>query len=155
MSVNKPYSLDNFPGTYSNRVFVGGPYHGIYMRILQRISEAVEDAGFTPINSFEFGIPEGIVRDYCEDIMKQCKFAIFEVTVQAGWMSEFRDAYHYHMICLSLYNKQKWAEWKIKRMSQMVTTDKQFKDSNFGYINMREMQKAVRAFLSKYRLAAT
>lgn len=154
MSVNRPYSLDNFPGIYSNRVFVGGAYRGIYVRVLQRISEAVIEAGFTPVNSSEFGIPEDIVRDYCEVILKQCKFAIFEVTIEAGWMSEFRDAYHYHVICLCLYDKRKWADWKIKRMSQMVTSDKLFKENNFGYLNMREMQTAVNAFLSKYRLAA-
>ena len=79
-------------------------------------------------------------------ILKQCKFAIFEVTIETGWMSEFRDAYHYHVICLCLYDKRKWAEWKIKKMSQMVTSDKLFKENNFGYLNMREMQTAVGAF---------
>ena len=117
MSENRPYSLDKFPGTYSSRVFVGGAYRGIYKHRILRISDAVTDAGFTPINSYEFGIPEHTDRDYCENILKQCKFAIFEVTIEAGWMSEFVEASHFHVICLSLYDRRKWAEWKIKRIS--------------------------------------
>ncbi len=153
MSISK-YSVDNFPGTYSNRVFVGGAYRGIYLRRLQLISEAVKDAAFTAVNSSEFGIPPGTEREYCETILKQCKFAIFEVTIEAGWWPEFVGASYNHVICLSLYDKRKWAEWKNKKMSRMLTSDKQFKENNFGYLSVRGMQKAVNDFLSKYILAS-
>lgn len=153
MSVSKPYSIDNFPGTYSNRVFVAGAYRGIYPHRLRRISEAVQEAGFTPVNSSEFGIPEEIIRDHCDIILKQCKFAIFEVTIEAGWMLEFGDARHYHVICLCLYDKRKWAKRRTKGMTRMVTTDSKFKENNYGYLSMRDMETAVIAFLGKYRLA--
>ena len=146
MHLMQKYSLDNFPGIYSRRVFVAGPYREPYKIRLSQISETVRACGFTPINADEFGIPLGAERNYCELLLAQCRLAIFEVSIEAGWMSEYEIAYSLRKICLSLWEKKQWEKMKISRM---IRTHEQFVGNNVGYITTRDLQDAVFRFLAE------
>lgn len=102
----KRASVDDIPGSYKNRIFIGGDYKNQLVVILEIAKFVRDNLGrhFVPIVATDFEIPDGKERDYCLRLLHNCKFAIFELTSMAGQLIEVERAKDYGTICLYVYN---------------------------------------------------
>ncbi|MFH1926490.1 MAG: hypothetical protein ABIK32_08390, partial [Chloroflexota bacterium] len=121
------------------RVFVGGNYS--FGSRLEDIADAIRDCEFIPIIALEFGIPIGTTRHSAEQIIKQCKYGIFEVSSAAGQFFEMEDAKHYSLITLCLWDAYQG------HLSEMLSTHIVFTNNNRAYRNTRELHHQVYDFL--------
>lgn len=136
------FVVDTPPGDFGTRVFIGGNYKS--GSVLDLIKGAVAACGYQPIIVAEFAIPEAAIRDYSLRLLRQCKFAIFEVTTDGGYMIEMERAIDYDTISLCLWDGFMSESPKI---SAMVTSHPVFKDNQQGYKGMRQLEDAVTSFL--------
>lgn len=137
------YSLDSLPGTFEDRVFLGGSYtHGM---LIEEMVEAVKDCGMTPIVARWFGIEPEITRDSVEYLMLECKFAIIECSSGVGNLVEVEIAYQLGMkntLCLwdaSMSNKHK--------ITPMTTSNLLFKRNSRYYKGKKGLYDEVYKFL--------
>jgi len=136
------YSIDSPPGNFGNRVFVGGNYR--FGSLIDHIASAVSGCSFTPIVAAQFGIKRGTERESSLILLRQCKFAIFEVTLDGGHIGEIERALDYNTITLCLWDALR-SDGPL--MSAMVTSHPVFNSNNKGYKTIREMEEEVCKFL--------
>ncbi|MBT9141437.1 MAG: hypothetical protein DDT30_02029 [Dehalococcoidia bacterium] len=142
MQAQRRYSMNCMPGTYDTRVFIAGSY-----RLPSRIKDiagVVTQCGYVSISAGDFEIPEGQERHYCIALLKECKVAIFELSVESGQLMELERAHDYMPITLCLWDKE---DEKTPKISGMVKSSPLFKQNNAGYKNTRELEFAVESFL--------
>ncbi len=140
----KKFSINSPPGNFGDRVFVGGNYR--IGSVIQRIKEAVAGCTFTPIVVAEFAIKRGTENESSLTLLRQCKFAIFEVTLDDGHIAELQCALYYDTITLCLWDA---CRCDYPRISAMVTSNPLFKSNNKGYKTIREMEEEVCKFLGE------
>jgi len=130
------------PGRFVDRVFLGGDYrHG---SLIKAMEDSVVDCGMTPIIPWQFGIKPGTERDSSLLLLEKCKFAIIEVSSDAGQMVELDNADRFRTIVLCLWDASVYDK---PRISAMVTSNLLFKANNKGYRTIRELQYLVYDFL--------
>lgn len=142
MQSQQKHSIDSPPGSFGDRVFVGGNYrHGA---AIQDIADTVTECGFTPIVVAQFAIPPGTTRDSSLTLLRQCKYAIFEVTTDGGHIAELERAVDYGTKTLCL-----WDAWQSEKpkISEIVTSNPIYQSNNKGYTSTRQLQEAVYRFL--------
>ena len=137
------FAIDTPPGDFGTRVFIGGNYR--FASVLYQIKEAVVACGYQPILVFEFQIPEAATRDCSLQLLRQCKFAIFEVTMDGGSMIEMERAVDYGTTSLCLWDALATDSPKI---SAMVTSHPVFRANSQGYKGPRQLDEAVTSFLN-------
>ncbi len=96
--------LDCLPGTYNNRVFIGGNYDLISS--LRDIKAAVYklNSGFVPILPIDdFQIPQAQIYEWDLRLLHNCRYAIFEVTLPAGELFEIARCVEYGVTALLVY----------------------------------------------------
>ena len=142
MKIRPKYLMDKPPGTLKNRVFIGGNY-SLGSRI-EDIADVVRDCGYQPIIVWEFDILPGTERHSSKQIVKQCKYAIFEVSSNAGHFFEMDDAEEYSLNCLCLWDAHQGSSPNV---STMVQSHPVFLSNNKPYRNTRELQYLVYDFL--------
>lgn len=142
MRITAKYSIDRPPGIFEKCVFIGGNYS--FGSRIEDIAEAVVDCEYQPIIAWEFGIPLGTERHCSKRIIEQCKYAIFEVSSDAGHFFEMDDAEEYSLECLCLWDGH---QGPIPRISAMVRSHQVFMKNNKSYLNTRQLQYQVFNFL--------
>lgn len=142
MRIESKYSIDNPPGTWDRRVFIGGNYD--FGSRLEDICDAVRDCEYIPIIAWDFGIPPDTERHSSGEIIKQCKYAIFEVSSDAGYFFEMEDAQANAIISLCLWDAY---QGRTPMVSRMVKSHSIFKKNNRPYRNTRTLQNEVYKFL--------
>lgn len=148
MIVVPKYDLDDPPGSFKRRVFVGGCYR--HTSVLEEIYKAVLDCAFTPIYAREFGIPEGTTRHSAKRLVQHCKYAIFETSADAGYFFEMEDAESCSCQTLCLWE----ASHGIAPMiSAMARTHSVFMRNNRHYSGITELRSHVYDFLGTKRPA--
>jgi len=144
LSPVRKYSVDNPPGKVENRVFVGGSY--VLMPILRRIEKTVEAYGFQPIIAYDFDIPRNMTRDYTLRLLYQCRYAVFEVTLENGHMVEIVRASGFRELrILQVYMALNEDREPPKTMSIMVW---QAEPPPQSYLTIDELDERVKAFLA-------
>ena len=142
MIIVPKYDLDDPPGAFKKRVFIGGSYR--YIVLLEEIYKAVLDCVFTPIFAREFGIQEGTTRHSAKRLVQHCKYAIFETSIDGGYFFEMEDAENYSCVTLCLWE----ASHGIAPMiSEMARTTNIFKKNNKPYRDISELRSHVYDFL--------
>jgi hypothetical protein len=142
MKIEPKYSIDEPPGTLENRVFIGGNYS--FGSRIEDIADVVVDCDYQPIIVWEFGITPGTERHSSKQILKQCRYAIFEVSSNAGHFFEMDDADEYSLSCLCLWDAHQGSSPNI---SAMVQSHSVFVRNHKPYRNTRELQYEVFNFL--------
>jgi len=132
------YDLDDPPGVFKERVFVGGSFN--HMAILEEIYKAVLDCGFTPIFSPDFGIPVGTTRHSAKRLVQHCKYAIFETSFHSGHYFEMVDAENFSCVTLCLWQAS-------QNVGEMPETTDMFKANNEPYRDISELRSHVYDFL--------
>lgn len=145
MKIQPKYSIDNIPGTFGDRVFIGGNY--LYGSRLEDIADAVTDCGLTPIIARQFiGVAPGTERHSSLYLLERCKLAIFELSSEAGQLIELENALNFSTITLCVWDAYHGDKPKI---SAMVTSHPLFQSNNRCYKNTRELQYYVYDFLKQ------
>jgi hypothetical protein len=142
MKIEPKYLIDKPPGIFEKRVFIGGNYS--FGSRIEDIADVVLDCDYQPIIVWEFGIPRGTERHSSKQIIKQCKYAIFEVSSNAGHFFEMDDAEEYSLDCLCLWDAHQGSSPSV---SAMVQSHSVFMRNNKPYRNTRELQHEVFNFL--------
>lgn len=99
--------LGFIPGTYENRVFVGGNYDS--MSRLRNVKSAIfaVKPGFVPILPFDdFQLSRGEIHDWDLRLLHNCKYAIFDVTDPRGELMEIERCAEYKLLTLLLYDSR-------------------------------------------------
>jgi len=142
MKIEPKYATDKPPGVLEKRVFIGGNYS--FGSRIEDIADVVLDCDYQPIIVWEFGIPRGTERHSSKQIIKQCKYGIFEVSSNAGHFFEMDDAEEYSLSCLCLWDAHQGSSPNV---SSMVQSHSVFIRNNKPYRNTRELQHEVFNFL--------
>ena len=142
MNIEPKYLIHKPPGTLEDRVFIGGNYS--FGSRLEDIADVIRDCEYQPILAWEFGIPPRTERHSSKRLVKQCKYAIFEVSSNAGQFFEMDDAEEYSLICLCLWDAHPGSSPNVSSMAQSHTV---FVRNNKPYRNTRELQYEVFNFL--------
>lgn len=137
------YSVDAPPGKIDRRVFIGGDY--MLMPILREIKKVVIESGYQPILASDFDMPKDRTRELSFRLLMQCKFAIFELTLSAGQISEMEKALTFPEIrVLPVFMAQDEERIPPRELSVMIT---QINPQPQGYITIDELKQKVREFL--------
>lgn len=142
MTIEPKYLIDKPPGVFEKRVFIGGNYS--FGSRIEDIAEAIVDCEYQPIIVWQFGVPPGTERHSSKQIIKQCKYAIFEVSSDAGHFFEMDDAEKYSVNCLCLWDAHQGSS---PRVSAMVKSHSVFLKNNKPYRNTRVLHDEVINFL--------
>lgn len=136
------YCIKCPPGTFKDRVFLGGHYN--YGSLILAMADAVVNCGMTPIIVREFGIKKGTERRWSLYLLKRCKYAVFECSSDAGQMVELDNALRFKTVTLCLWDCSMIDE---PRATSMVQSNQLFKKNKKGYRTLREMQQHIFNFL--------
>lgn len=99
-------TIDDMPGRYETRIFIGGNYKN-QLAVILEISKFIRERArgyFIPIVATNFKMPRGEERNYCLRLLHNCKFAIFELTDPSGQLVEVERAMDYGTTCLYVCN---------------------------------------------------
>jgi len=137
------YGIETIPGTLDKRVFVGGGY--ALMPILKVIREEVEHLGFIPIMATDTVIPEGRYEEYCIRWVQNCRYAIFEMTLNGGHITELNEARNSkgNISVKEVYMCQDETR-RLPRTAHGFL--KEHKEAE-GYVTIDELRTSVRRFL--------
>jgi len=104
-SIKKYGGLDDLPGTYSKRVFLGGNYDN--MVLIREVERIIRDCDFEPIIAIDFSVRPDQFYTFDRLLLEQCQQAVFEVTIGDGHLIEIEHA-------LSLPNRRCIAIYQIR-----------------------------------------
>jgi class 3 adenylate cyclase/tetratricopeptide (TPR) repeat protein len=96
----KKLDINNIPGKYEDRVFIGGNYD--WMPVLREIGKYTEENGFQPILAYDFKI-ENDIHHFDLRLLHQCKYAIFDETHPAGELMEIERSKDYEVSVFIIY----------------------------------------------------
>lgn len=147
MKIEPKYTIDKPPGIFDKRVFIGGNYS--FGSRIEDVADAVRDCEYVPIIVWEFGIVPGTERHSSKQILKQCKYAIFDVSSPAGHFFEMDDAAEYAVICLCLWDAH-LDQGSGPTISAMVRSHTIF-TNNKPFRNTRTLQSEVHRFLQNQK----
>lgn len=147
MSVKKA-SADTLPGSYEERVYIGGNYD--FLSKLRQIKKFVEKAGFVPILAYDFCMPEGETHDYCLRLVHNCKYAIFEETSPAGELVEVERATRdYEKVVFIVYEIRSLQDkGPPAQIPKMLTS---LRLPMFGYSTIEELERFINNIFTAIR----
>ena len=137
--------LDNIPGTYETRVFIGGNYDLIGS--LRDLKEAVHKLGqdFKPILPYDdFQIPYGRVYEWDLRLLHNCKYAIFEVTQPGGELFEIARCSEYGVTTLLVYQARGAAEAPPRARTMLLESGSH---EHRSYRDRKHLEEVVDEFL--------
>jgi len=115
--VQKKYSINQMPGEWRKRVFIGGNYSGDRVKNLFEIKKSIEKNNFIPIIALEFNDDEPCVHDHSLLLLHNCKYAIFDVSKDSGYLMEVERTFDYRTKILLVYE-----EIPESRMTEMISS---------------------------------
>lgn len=141
------YTLDEIPGRFENRVFIGGNYDNI--AVLRKIADMVRDLGYQPILALDFDVPKEEIYSYDIRLLANCKYAIFEITWGNGHLMEIVRAQDFNVQTLLVYQARDESKEPPPAASMMVLTSAFPK---FGYRTFEELREYLPNFLPPRRI---
>jgi hypothetical protein len=133
---------DNLPGTFDERVFIGGNYD--LPVNLGKIRDMVRAAGWLPVFPLEFDIPRDQIHDWDLRILHSCRYAIFEVSQAAGELMEIERANEYRTKTLLVFQTRGPDQKEPPRVASMLRTCGQRLQ---GYVNDDDLRRLIDSFL--------
>lgn len=111
---DKPYTINKIPGDWNKRVFIGGNYR-VRLDILKEIKSIVLGLNYQPIFAHDFNDKEPYIHDHSLILLHSCKYAIFDVSKNAGYLMELERTVDYRIRPLLVYQ-----EIPEEHLSEMV-----------------------------------
>lgn len=141
ISNDKP-KPDNLPGTFDERVFIGGNYD--LPVSLGKIRDMVRDAGWIPIFPLDLDIPRDQIHDWDLRILHSCRYAIFEVSQAAGELMEIERANEYRTKTLLVFQARGPEQKEPPRVASMLRTCGHRLQ---GYVTENDLPRLISDFL--------
>lgn len=135
--IQKQYDINHIPGEWNKRVFVGGNYRDRVSTLFE-IREAIKRNGFTPIMALEFKDEEPLIHDHSLLLLHNCKYAIFDVSKDSGYLMEVERTLDYRTVTLLVYENV--PEFGV---SAMMATFQKIKE----FSNKEELNRLIDDFL--------
>jgi tetratricopeptide (TPR) repeat protein len=134
------WKVPELPGSFEKRVFIGGNYD--LMPLLREIKECVNKAGFVPVLAFDIpGAPLDRIHDFDIELLRHCKYAIFEVSVGDGHMMEIERTRDFKTIVFAVYSVRDSKQMEPSpQVSSMLKT---FDIPLIGYSRVGELKEIV------------
>ena len=133
-------------GAKEKRVFIGGNYRNI--AVLRFIEQVVRDFDFVPI--MPINLPETskptykkLIHDISLEMLRECSFAIFEVTISDGHLMEIERAKDFTNLKTILVYQTTKREERPTVTTMLMTT----KFEKEGYRNFNELTTKINSFL--------
>jgi hypothetical protein len=87
--------VGQFGTTWDQRVFVGGSYR--LFAVMNEIKKIVRELGFDGVMASDFVIPPEFNHHHALLLLHECRWAIFEVSVEAGQLMELERTRDYEL----------------------------------------------------------
>jgi hypothetical protein len=101
-----PRKFAEFDSEWGKRVFLGGS-SGLHP-IIEAMRDTVERLGYDPVVAIDFDMPEQMtIYHKCLTLLHSCKYAIFDLSEQAGQLLELERAPDYGVQTLIIWPKNK------------------------------------------------
>lgn len=133
---------DKLPGTFEERVFIGGNYD--LPVNLVKINDMVRDAGWIPIFPLKFDIHLDQIHDWDLRILHNCRYAIFEVSQAAGELMEIERANEYGTKTLLMFQARGPEQKEPPQVASMLRT---CGHRLRGYLSDNDLRSAISDFL--------
>jgi tetratricopeptide (TPR) repeat protein len=133
---SKPPPLKKrFPGMFEKvwemRVFIGGSYKELL--VMSEIKKYVSQKGYEPVVALDFEIPEDLVHHHSLMLLHECKYAIFDLSQEAGQLMEIERVRDYDVKTLAVYQaiggEPKITEMLKALLNTMSIPIKSYRDS--------------------------
>jgi hypothetical protein len=91
-----------FGSIWDRRVFIGASCRGQLAEV-EEIAQEVRSRGFDPVIELEFDVPEPLIHHHALMLLHECRWAVFEVTTEAGQLMELERTRDYGIRPLVVY----------------------------------------------------
>ena len=133
-----------FQSDWTKRVFIGGS--GGLHPIIELIRRKVAQLGYDPVVAIDFDMPNGMtIYHKCLALLHSCKYAIFDLSEQAGQLLELERAPEYGIKTLVVWPRAK--EGSITEMLRSILDSRGI--TYKSYDDFSEMDSIFRSFLDK------
>jgi len=140
----------NEQGEKPKRVFVGGNYKNI--AVLNHLAEIIKNLDFFPVLANNFKLQniseeeyENLIHDISMEMLKECSYAIFEVTISDGHLMEIERAIEFTdlKVLLVYQTTELGRKPTITRMLMAKKFEKK------GYRNFTQLTPIIQDFLKR------
>jgi len=131
-----------FEKTWEERVFIGASYKEIY--VINSIKIIVEQKGYDPIVALDFDIPSILIHHHSLMLLHECKYAIFDLSQEAGQLMEIERVRDYEVKTIAVYQAA-GGDPKITEMLKAHLTAMSIHTS--AYSNNEELTSIINSFL--------
>lgn len=136
-----------FPQPWDRRVFIGANYLD-QRAIVDVMEEIVAKLDFTPVVMARTIIPQGKTHHHSLMMLHTCKYAMIDVTGEAGQLMELERTFDYEIEPLVVIKK---SYLEIGKLSEMVKTwrkiePRPYDDSSFESIR-RDLERLIKEYL--------
>jgi hypothetical protein len=135
-----------FPDPWEKRVFVGGNYLE-QKPIISLIERIVLKLGFVPVVMSRTMIPQGKTHHHSIMMLHTCKYAIIDVTDEAGQLMELERTFDFEIQPLVLIKK---SYWNIGKISEMVKTWREVQSKPYDDSSFEAIEKDLEALMREY-----
>lgn len=146
-SIKKYRDLDDVPGPYSKRVFLGGNYDN--MVLIRKVEKIIRDCDFEPVVAIDFSVRPDQIYTFDRKLVELCPQAVFEVTMGDGHLIEIEHALRLERRCIVVYQvRDIWGKFvPPPTITSMLTTATELK--KIPYRNFDELKTQLCDLLSK------
>lgn len=131
-------------------MFIGGSYDNI--GVLRLIASMVKELGYQPIIALDFDVRIEEVYSYDLRLLANCKYAIFEISFDAGHLAEIAKCQDFNVEALLVYQARDEKKEPPPSASQMALSSAH---QRFGYIDFEELREYLSTFLPPERRAVS
>lgn len=141
---NRKRNYQRFDKDWERRVFIGGSYRDPSK--LEFLRKIVMDLEFEPIIASDFVTPSELTRHHSLMLLHNCRFAVFDLTIEGGQLPEIERSPDYEVEAIALYPASDPEE--EAKLSAMI---KSHPIEKAAYRTLEEMRDKVVAFLERPR----
>lgn len=135
-------TIDNIPGSYYKRVFIGGDYS--QRALITEIEEIVSNLGFIPVVADEYEMKEEEIHDCTMRLLHCCKYAIFDISTISGALMEIERIRDYKTKALIVFSSR--VEKGIPKQQTTRMIDPALRPR--GYRNFTQLNRIIENFLA-------
>lgn len=131
-----------FDKIWEKRVFIGASYKELY--VINSIKTIVEQKGYEPIVALDFDIPSTLIHHHSLMLLHECKYAIFDLSQEAGQLMEIERVIDYEIKTIAVYQAA-GGDPKITEMLKAHLTAMNIPTR--AYCNNEELTGIINSFL--------
>lgn len=133
----------NFEKGWHERVFVGGSYKEI--AIINRIKKHIASKGYEPVVASDFETPPDLIHHHSLMLLHACKYAIFDLSQEAGQLMEIERVRDYEVGTMAVYQA---IQGQPPRITEMLKSA--LKSRDIPLKSYEDTEKELRAHIDSF-----